>query len=241
MVVQLVLCENKIFVKDGVEEKIDAFFKKKNYKAAKIPLSSVSEIDTALMTMQEKVDGYVDYFCKQIPISIRKMIKDATDKNLPKHFNIKTMSPTKYLISDYNTRNLQNDLERFYSKKINQMQSIIIYHYNYLALNIPAFRGIFNITFFKDRFFDNDTRYPVLVNLIKNAARIAAEKTSLSADFLNYFDVIIDSRFIKMNEIYKERVRFMFDILQKNINVTKYETQNRFSVIDVTRYVAKTF
>ncbi|KAM0685756.1 hypothetical protein COBT_003029, partial [Conglomerata obtusa] len=239
MVVQLVMCENGIFVNDGVEDNIDAFFEKENYKIVNLPFLSVAEIDAALIKIQEDVDGYIDYFCMQMPIYIRQKIKDSTDKNLPKNFNINTMSPTKYLISDYYIKFLQDELEVFYHDKINQLQSIIIFHYNNLALDIPAFRGIFNITFFKDRFYDDDTSYSVILHFLKDAAKIAAVKTSFSNDFVNYFKVNVDSRFNKMNNMLKDRVRFMIKTLQKNMRITKKKNENVFAVLYVGDYVEK--
>ncbi|KAM0685975.1 hypothetical protein COBT_002807 [Conglomerata obtusa] len=236
VVVELVLCDNGIFVNDGVEDIIYTFFKKENSKILDAPLSSDSEIDTALFKMQENIDGYIDYFSKQIPIYIRQIIKDVTDKNLPKDFNINTSSPTEYLIKNCDIERLKDIINFFYCSKINELRSIIAFYFYNIALDVPNFSGLFSVTFFEDKFLHIEIIRMVIVHFANKAIEIAASKTSLSKEFDDYFNDNVVSRFNKMYIHLKDRVLFMIRIFQINKRLIKNSTSKKFSILNVANY-----
>ncbi|KAM0688634.1 hypothetical protein COBT_000096 [Conglomerata obtusa] len=225
------ICCDKVFNNDDVESIIDSFFVKENIKVQKNQLTNVDEIMTALKRAQERIERYINICCTQTPINIRDMISETTDKNLPPKFDIATMSVNKFAISVKEQERVIDLVFITYFNMIKKLKKMIIYIMNDLILDVPVLYGHLNETFFNEHIFCRHNDYTGDKLQITNVVKIAAEKTSQSAEFQKKFTNLINESINKKKEFFLFRVRYTFDIFNQNIENFQSKKQNHFKKI----------
>ncbi|KAM0687065.1 hypothetical protein COBT_001703, partial [Conglomerata obtusa] len=250
---QFIKCNDKVFLFDGIESRVDAFFQFSKVDSIR-DVSNTSNIDSELDNFEKTVIGYLKFCFDQLCTKTQNTIKEAIYENMEEHrydifgSSFEDEPDVSPKINDY-----IRIFEAKYYNMIKRLENFIMLNYIRCTLSNPDLLGIFNKTFFYNGFHDSNCK-----NGLRGVILMALNSIMKPADYFkntkDQFYHNIKFFFDDKHKFYQIRFEYMISVLRKfkyaknsvqicefnmlyipdlkNNNHVNYNAKNLFTIIE---------